>query len=324
MDGIHFNERDFFQEQQEQDRCWKWPLNLAVFLHVVVFAASIFLPELIERKPLLDNVVTVDLVSMPEPASLPSAPAKPVAKPPESITPVKVPEPEPAPEPEVAEVSVAPEPEVAPEPSAPAKPISLKPLKRKIRKAKDTRLAEEKERERRAKALQQETLDRKKAKQAKKRAEKSRRQKTLAEARRAEQEADRAVTRARQELASMIRETGTASTAGRSSGASSGRKVQSIAVQQYASSLNAWIGSHWKIPEMLKKNRNLKTMVALTIRRDGSIVNMQIEQKSGDPFFDQSVMKALHSASPMPRFPGVMTETSQEFILGFTPFGLEL
>ena len=322
MDGIHFNDRDFFQEQREDDRCWKWPLNLAIALHVVVFAASIFLPELIGRRPLLDNVVTVDLVSMPEPAAVPPAPVQPVAKPAELKTPVKAPEP--VPEPEVAEVSVAPEPEIAPEPSAPAKPISLKPLKRKIKKAKDTRLAEEKERERRAKALQQETLDRKKAEQAKKRADKLRRQKALSEARRTQQEADRAVARARQELASMIRETGTASTAGRSSGASSGRKVQSIAVQQYASSLNAWIGSHWKIPEMLKKNRNLKTLVALTIRRDGSIVNMQIEQKSGDPFFDQSVMKALHSASPMPRFPGVMTETSQEFILGFTPFGLEL
>ena len=321
MDGIQFNERDFFQEQQEQDRCWKWPLNLAIILHVVVFAASIILPELIDRRPLLDNVVTVDLVSMPEPA-----PAKPVANPPEPLTPVKAPEPvaESLPEPEVAEVSVAPEPAVAPEPSAPAKPISLKPLKRKIKKAKDTRLAEEKEREQRAKALQKERLDRKKAEQAKKRAEKLRRQKALAEARRTQQEADRAVTRARQELASVIRETGAASTAGRSSGSSSGRKVQSLGVQQYSSSLNSWIRSHFKIPEMLKKNRNLKTLVALTIRRDGSIVNMQIEQKSGDPFFDQSVMKALHSASPMPRFPGVMTETSQEFILGFTPFGLEL
>lgn len=321
MDGIHFNERDFFQEQQEQDRCWKWPLNLAIALHVVVFAASIFLPELIERRPLLDNVVTVDLVSMPEPAAAPPAPVQPVAKPAEPKTPVKAPEP--APEPEVAEVSVAPEPEVAPESSAPAKPISLKPLKRKIKKAKDTRLAEEKERERRAKALQQKTLDRKKAEQAKKRAEQLRRQRDIAEAKRTQQEAERAADEAIKELRSAIRESGAASTASRSSGASSRRKVQSIAVQQYASSLNAWIGSHWKIPEMLKKNRNLKTMVALTIRRDGSIVNMQIEQKSGDPFFDQSVMKALHNSSPMPRFPGVMTENSQEFILGFTPFGLE-
>lgn len=319
MDGIQFNEKDFFQEQQEQDRCWKWPLNLAIVLHVVVFAASIILPELIDRRPLLDNVVTVDLVSMPEPAAVPPASAKTAAKPPELITPAKVPEP--APEPEVAEVSVAPEPEVAPEPSVPAKPISLKPLKRKIKKAKDTRLAEEKERERRAKTLQKETLDRKKAEQAKKRAEKLRRQKALVEARRAEQEADRAVTRARQELASVIRETGAARPSSRASG-SSERKVQSIGVKQYSSTLATWISNQWQIPEMLKKNRNLKTTVALTIRRDGSIANLQIERKSGDPFFDQSVMKILQSTTSMPRFPGVVEESSLDYVLDFDPSGL--
>ncbi|MBW2328590.1 MAG: TonB family protein [Deltaproteobacteria bacterium] len=320
MDGIHFDDRDFFQEQQEEDRCWKWPLNLAVVLHVVVFAASIFLPDLIERRPLLDNVVTVDLVSMPEPAAAPPAPAKPVLKPAESKTPVKAPEP--ALEPEVAEVSVATEPEVAPEPAAPAKPISLKPLKRKIKKAKDTRLAEEKERELRAKALQQETLDRKKAEQAKKRAEKLRRQKALAEARRTQQEADRAAARARQELASVIRETGTASASARSSGTSSGRRRADAITNQYGALLMSRISSYWKIPEMLKRNQNLKTMVALTIRRDGSIADMRIVQKSGDPFFDQSAMKALRSAAPMPRFPALITEPSLDFDVDFTPQGL--
>jgi colicin import membrane protein len=322
LDGIQFNERDFFQEQQEQDRCWKWPLNLAIALHVVVFAASIILPEFIDRKPLLGNVVTVDLVSMPESAAVPPAPAKTGVKPPEPITPAKAPEP--APEPKVAEVSVAPEPEVAPEPSAPAKPISLKPLKRKIRKAKDTRLAEEKERERRAKALQKETLDRKKAEQAKKRAEKLRRQKAMAEVRRAQQEADRAAAAARQELASVIRETGVASGPARSSGTSSGRRSADAIINQYGALLMSRISNYWKIPEMLKRNRNLKAMVALTIRRDGSIADMRIVQKSGDPFFDQSALKALRSAAPMPRFPALITEPSLDFDMDFTPQGLAL
>ncbi|MEA2116382.1 MAG: TonB family protein [Thermodesulfobacteriota bacterium] len=194
-------------------------------------------------------------------------------------------------------------------------------MKRKIRKAKDTRLAEEKERERRAKTLQKETLDRKKAEQAKKRAEKLRRQKALVEARRAEQEADRAVTRARQELASVIRETGAARPSSRASG-SSERKVQSIGVKQYSSTLATWISNQWQIPEMLKKNRNLKTTVALTIRRDGSIANLQIERKSGDPFFDQSVMKILQSTTSMPRFPGVVEESSLDYVLDFDPSGL--
>jgi len=318
LDGIHFDDRDFFQEQQEEDRCWKWPLNLAIVLHIVIFAASIFLPDLIERRPLLDDIVTVDLVSMPEPVAAPPAPVQPVAKPAELKAPVKAPEP--VPEPEVAEVSVAPEPEVAPEPAAPAKPISLKPLKRKVRKAKDTRLAEEKEREQRAKELQQKTLAQKKAKEARKRAEKLRRQKALAEARRTQQEADRAAARARQELASVIRETGTVSTAG----SSSGRKVQSVVLKQYLSSLYDRVHSYWILPEMRTWDRSLEAIVVLTIRKDGSISNMQFERKSMDPFFDQFVMKTLQTAAPMPRFPALMSQASIEVGLRFKPGELKM
>lgn len=318
MDGIHFDDRDFFQEQQEEDRCWKWPLNLAIVLHIVIFAASIFLPDLIERRPLLDDIVTVDLVSMPEPVAAPPAPVQPVAKPAELKAPVKAPEP--VLEPEVAEVSVAPEPEVAPEPAAPAKPISLKPLKRKVRKAKDTRLAEEKEREQRAKKLQQKTLAQKKAKEARKRAEKLRRQKALAEARRTQQEADLAAARARQELASVIRETGTVSTAG----SSSGRKVQSVVLKQYLSSLYDRVHSYWILPEMRTWDRSLEAIVVLTISKDGSISNMQFERKSRDPFFDQFVMKTLQTAAPMPRFPALMSQASIEVGLRFKPGELKM
>jgi outer membrane biosynthesis protein TonB len=49
---------------------------------------------------------------------------------------------------------------------------------------------------------------------------------------------------------------------------------------------------------------------------------MQIERKSGDPFFDQSVMKIFQTASSMPRFPGVVKESSLDFILDFDPSGL--
>ncbi len=322
MDGIQFDDKDFFQEQQEEDRCWKWPLNLAIVLHVVVFAASIFLPDLIERRPLLDDIVTVDLVSMPEPAAAPPASVKPEAKPAEPTTPVKAPES--APELEVAEVSVAPEPEVAPEPPAPAKLISLKPLKRKIKRAKDTRLAEEKERERRAKALQREMLARKKAEQTKKRAEQLRRQRAIAEARRSQLEAERAAATARQALASMIRETGPSTASARSSGTSSGRKVQSVVLNQYLSSLYDRVHSHWVLPEMRKWDRSLEAIVVLTIRKDGSISDMQFERKSRDPFFDQFVMKTLQTAAPMPRFPALMSQATLEVGLRFKPGELEM
>ena len=304
MDGIDFNDRDFFQEQREEDRHWKWPVNLAIAFHVVVFAASIFLPDLICRRPLLDTIVTVDLVSMPEENEIPSPSAKPVAEP---AKPLQQPVPPqakvepPLPEPKAAEVSVAPKPEVSPEPSAPAKLVSLKPLHRKIRKAKDTRLVDEK------------------AERAKKRAEQLRRKRALAEARSAQQEAERAAARARQELAAMIRERGAVATARKSSGSSSGRKVQSAVLKQYLSSLYDRVHSYWILPEMRTWDRHLETVVVLILRRDGSIADMQIERKSSDPFFDQFVMQTLQNAAPMPRFPALMRDSSLEVGLRFKP-----
>jgi colicin import membrane protein len=263
-----------------------------------VFAASLFLPDLICRRPLPETVVTVDLVSMPEENELSSAPAKPLSPP---VTP-RVKDTPPLPEPKAAEVSVAPEPEVSSEPSAPAKLVSLKPLHRKIRKAEDTRLADEK-----------------KAEAAQKRAEQVRRKRALAEARNAQLEAERAAARARQELAAMIREREAATTAGKSSGSSSGRKVQSAVLKQYLSSLYKRVHSYWILPEMRTWDRHLETVVVLTLRRDGSIADMQIERKSRDPFFDQFVMKTLQNAAPMPRFPALMRDSSLEVGLRFKP-----
>ncbi len=171
MDAFYFDDRDFFQEQLAGDRSGKWPLNLAIGLHVAVFLAAVFLPGLIERKPLLlDNVITIDLVSMPE--MEPEAPAVPAApKISKLVVKDRLPEAAPVekpPEPIIPAVSIAPVPEpepvIAPEPVVAAEPVSLKPLKRKIKVAKDTRLVEERQRDLRAKAIKDEALvDKKRA-----------------------------------------------------------------------------------------------------------------------------------------------------------------
>ncbi|MCW5198950.1 TonB C-terminal domain-containing protein, partial [Desulfobulbus sp. F3] len=97
-----------------------------------------------------------------------------------------------------------------------------------------------------------------------------------------------------------------------------------MALKQYASALNEKISGSWKVPEMVNANRNLKTVVALIVSKTGTIENMKIEQKSGDTLFDQSVLKALRSAEPLPNFPALIREPKLEFALNFTPQGLTL
>ena len=117
----------------------------------------------------------------------------------------------------------------------------------------------------------------------------------------------------------MIRETRALTASGRSSGSASDRKVNSAVFKQYLSSLYERVHSCWILPEMRSWDRRLETVVVLTIRRDGSIADMQIEQKSRDPFFDQFVMQTLQNAAPMPRFPALMSDSSLEVGLRFKP-----
>lgn len=103
-----------------------------------------------------------------------------------------------------------------------------------------------------------------------------------------------------------------------------GERINPVVLNQYAASLNGRISSHWQLPGIVKTKPYLRTMLALTLRRDGSIEDMRIEEKSGDSFFDQSVIKALRNSEPFPGFPALMKQRTQEFVLSFTPQGLSL
>ncbi len=292
-------------------------MNLAIAFHVAVFAGAMILPDFLDHRPIMDNIVTVDLVSMPEPAAPPpAAAAQPAAPVPAPAAPPPVEVPEPVVVPEVT-VPVTVKAEITPEPEAPAAPVSLKPVKRKKRIAKDTRLKSEKKKEQQDKVLKQRQV-------AAEKAADTRRKKAVANAKRAQQDAEREAARAREDLAATLRDdSAVRQNTTSSSAASAGRKSGSSAIKkQYYAYLNGRISSYWKLPEMVKRNQNLTTRVALTILRDGSIAAMQIERKSGDDFFDQSVLKALRSAAPLPSFPTMITEPSLDFALNFTPQGL--
>lgn len=175
MNGLYIGDSwERFLAQRERIPSWKIPLNIAVVLHLVVFAGAAVLPDVGKRhKP--DKVITIDLLSLP--------PAAPVAvqqvaarRPREGAAPrqakvVQEKKVKKTVEPAAPQVTVqAPAPPVVvpkkrstskrstsashPAPVAQTKPVSLHPLKRKKKLAQDIRLAEEKERARLA-ALQE-------------------------------------------------------------------------------------------------------------------------------------------------------------------------
>ena len=238
------------------------------------------------RRPLLDQVVTVNLVSLPEPAPQlrQTEQRPPAASRPEKPAVIK---------PERGKIPVAVQSEPMVEEAAPARPVSLRPIKRKKRKTDPAKVAREKARRQQEKALEL--------------------------ARQEERRAAEEAARAREALAEMIRRKGVQSTAAVTRSSAGRREVQSLVLKQYLSALYDRVQQYWALPEMRRWDAGLETVVVLTIRADGSVVRKIIEKKSKDPFFDQFVMKTLQKAVPLPRFPKLMPQSSIEVGLRFRP-----
>lgn len=173
--AVHFIDSDFYLQQQDADRRWGLAAMLAVSVHLTIFLMVMYVPSFFDTKPIMEEVVSVSLVSMPE-TSAPSASSaaassasKPVAEkkveppppPPEPAAPPESVTPPPPPPPPKAHVPVEPE-TAPPEPVAATNPVSIFPDKRKIKKAQDVRLEEDKIKEREVKERQQEERELKK------------------------------------------------------------------------------------------------------------------------------------------------------------------
>ena len=65
----------------------------------------------------------------------------------------------------------------------------------------------------------------------------------------------------------------------------------------YRAKITEEIQSEWIYPEYMKKDH--QAVVSVTIRKDGTLLDPKIEKKSGDVFFDNSVLKAVIKASPV-------------------------
>ena len=106
------------------DSPWKSPLNLSVGLHLLVLAAALIMPSLMEHRPRIPEFYTVNLINVAEvPETAAPAPIK-------ASTPSKV-------EKENTPTAVS-EQQIATAVSEPVRAISIKPVKQKIRRAEET------------------------------------------------------------------------------------------------------------------------------------------------------------------------------------------
>jgi colicin import membrane protein len=300
---------------------WSHPLSespgiggmvvLSIFLHLTGIAFFFSLPNLASTRTFYAPVYSVRLVSLqpsPPPAPAPSVASpkaiEPKAKEVEPVKPpVKVEEkPKPAPKPKV--VSLAP-------------PKKKETIKKKEEPEKKITEAMKHLRERRQKEKVEDAIDRIRRRQAEKKIESA-----VDEVRR-QREArlvDSAIEGIRKRVtigAQGAIESGDPSTGGASSG------VMSIKHKLYYNLIWQRIRSVWMLPtEALRGQKNLETIIAIRIGRDGEIEDIQFEKKSGNPYLDESALRAIKKANPLPPLPPGFEGNRFDVGVRFTPSDL--
>jgi protein TonB len=71
----------------------------------------------------------------------------------------------------------------------------------------------------------------------------------------------------------------------------------------YNSSVTSKLTGNWKRPLLGGVKQTLSVVVGFTIRKDGSVTDVEILTSSGVPSVDRSVLRAVYDAAPLPRIP---------------------
>jgi colicin import membrane protein len=289
---------------------WRKPFNISIGLHIIVVALAMLAPALFDRQPKLPEIYTVNLFTATEVAEREAKPAKaPAAK---ALQ-----------KPDAGQIEQTKKPAVSIQPSKPeaapiaktiiAKPVSLKPLKQKVKVGK---------------TKEEEALDKAKLSRVVQRLKSGAAQKEAREV------ADEAAKDAVSKLADALKVTTAATTdaaakaAGQTTAATESTGVSGprgtgiepdFYMKQYLATVYQKIHDHWVLPELQNWDNSLEAVLVITIRRDGVVTDSFFEKKSKNIYFNQFVLKALKDAAPLPPFPDQLEENTFEIGLRFKP-----
>jgi len=101
------------------------------------------------------------------------------------------------------------------------------------------------------------------------------------------------------------------------SGSGNGEQVGLAQKLYYTEVWNA-IRSRWALPTVLRSS-SLEAVIILVIQRDGQILESRFEKRSGNEAFDDSAMRAVKKANPLPPFPEIYSPRQAEIGVRFRP-----
>ncbi len=125
--------------------------------------------------------------------------------------------------------------------------------------------------------------------------------------------AEERLSRRLAELAARKREAGGASPA-----RGQGRATSQV-LRLYLARVYETIRSHWILPESLLSQGGLEAVVVIRVMPNGSIAKRWFERRSGLALFDNSVMRAVDEAAPLPPMPKALGGGPLEIGVRFRP-----
>ncbi len=85
----------------------------------------------------------------------------------------------------------------------------------------------------------------------------------------------------------------------------------------YYAAVWAKIKGQWSLPKDILSRENLEAVIQARILRSGAVSDVSFEKRSGNRFFDDSALKAVRKASPLPPLPEWIRDSSVEIGIRF-------
>jgi colicin import membrane protein len=98
-----------------------------------------------------------------------------------------------------------------------------------------------------------------------------------------------------------------------------GGKLLDPAAQRYMLEIWEKIKDAWGLPGLASFKKNLETVVTIKIRKDGRIVDINMEKRSGNRVYDESILRVLRAVDPLPPIPASLNTDSMEIGFRFLP-----
>lgn len=89
---------------------------------------------------------------------------------------------------------------------------------------------------------------------------------------------------------------------------SRGSSEMDIRMKVYYSVVWSMIKENWALPEGILSDSDLETVIGVKILKNGSVVELNFEKRSGNRYFDESAMKAIKKVGAFPPLPEWLNE----------------